>query len=96
MEGFGIDKVQAEYVAEIKLRNINREYILKRTGETEALEAEIAGLEDTLASRRKSQNVIVGELRRIIKQYPSPRKSGIVFADELPRRARDEARRTTR
>ena len=90
MEGFGIDKVQAEYVAEIKLRNINREYILKRTGETEALEAEIAGLEDTLASRRKIQNVIVGELRRIIKQYPSPRKSGIVFADELPDEPEDE------
>ena len=90
MEGFGIDKVQAEYVAEIKLRNINREYILKRTGETEALEAEIAGLEDTLASRHKIQNVIVGELRRIIKQYPSPRKSGIVFADELPDEPEDE------
>ena len=90
MEGFGIDKVQAEYVAEIKLRNINREYILKRTSETEALEDEIAGLEDTLSSRRKIQNVIVTELRRVIKQYPSPRKTGIVFADELPEDDEDE------
>ena len=52
MIGFGIDQVQAEYVAEIKLRNINREYILKRTEETDELEREIAELEDTLASRR--------------------------------------------
>ena len=84
MEGFGIDKVQAEYVAEIRLRNINREYILKRTSETEALEKDIADLEATLGSKRRIQGIIIDELKRIIKQYPSPRRTGIVFADELP------------
>ena len=90
MEGFGIDKVQAEYVAEIKLRNINREYILKRTSETEALEGEIAELEATLGSTRRIQSLIVAELRRVIKQYPSPRKTGIVFASELPDEPEDD------
>ena len=84
MAGFGIDKVQAEYVAEIKLRNINREYILKRTAETSDLERDIAELDATLQSRRKLQNIIVKELERIIKDYPSPRRTGIVYADELP------------
>ena len=83
MAGFGIDRVQAEFVAEIKLRNINREYILKRTAETEALEKDIAELEATLDSRRRIQNIIIRELERIIKQYPSPRHSGIVYADEI-------------
>ena len=90
MEGFGIDRPQAEFVAEIKLRNINREYILKRTGETEALEKEIAELNETLSSRRRIQNIIVAELRRVIKQYPSPRRSGIVYAGELPEEEPDE------
>ena len=90
MEGFGIDKVQAEYVSEIKLRNINREYILKRTSETEALERDIAELEDTLASRRKVQGIIIDELRDIIKRYPSPRKTGIVYAEELPEEPEDD------
>ena len=90
MEGFGIDKVQAEYVAEIRLRNINREYILKRTGETEDLEKDIADLEATLGSRRRVQGIIIDELKRIIKQYPSPRKTGIVFAGELPDEPEDE------
>ena len=53
MVGFGIDQIQAEYVAEIKLRNINREYILRRTAETEELEKDIADLEDVLQSRRR-------------------------------------------
>ena len=90
MEGFGIDKVQAEYVAEIKLRNINREYILKRTSETEALERDIAELEATLASRRRVQGIIIDELRSIIKRYPSPRKTGIVYAEELPEEPEDD------
>ena len=90
MEGFGIDKVQAEYVAEIRLRNINREYILKRTSETEALEKDIAELEVILGSRRRVQGIIIDELKRIIKQYPSPRKTGIVFADELPDEPEDD------
>ena len=90
MDGFGIDKVQAEFVAEIKLRNINREYILKRTAETESLERDIAELEATLNSRRKLQNVIVKELERIIKEYPSERRTGIVYADELPEEPDEE------
>ena len=90
MEGFGIDKVQAEYVAEIRLRNINREYILKRTSETEALEKDIADLEATLGSKRRIQGIIIDELKRIIKQYPSPRRTGIVFADELPEEPEDD------
>lgn len=83
MMGFGIDKIQAEFVAEIKLRNINREYILKRVSETEELEKAIAELEDTLKSRRKIKNIIIGELKAIIKKYPSPRKTGIVYVSEI-------------
>ena len=83
MMGFGIDKIQAEYVAEIKLRNINREYILKRVSETEELEKAIAELEDTLKSRRKIKSIIITELKAIIKKYPSPRKTGIVYASEI-------------
>ena len=83
MMGFGIDRVQAEYVAEIKLRNINREYILKRTAETEELESAIEDLEATLQSRRRIKSLIIDELRAIIKKYPSPRRSQIVYADEI-------------
>ena len=83
MMGFGIDQIQAEYVAEIKLRNINREYILTRTAETEKLEQEIAELEAILNSRRKIKSIIIDELRQINKKYPSPRKTGIVYADEI-------------
>ena len=84
MIGFGIDEVQAEYVAEIKLRNINREYILKRVEETSALEKEIVELEDTLASRRRIRSIITDELRAVAKKYAQPRKTGLVFADEAP------------
>ncbi|MBP3484294.1 MAG: topoisomerase IV [Oscillospiraceae bacterium] len=83
MMGFGIDRIQAEFVAEIKLRNINREYILKRVSETEELEKAIAGLEDTLRNRRKLKGIIISELKAIIKKYPSPRKTGIVYASEI-------------
>lgn len=72
MMGFGIDKVQAEYVAEIKLRNINREYILKRVSETEELEKAIEELEETLKSRRKIKSIIVNELKQVIKNTPAP------------------------
>ena len=78
MIGFGIDQVQAEYVAEIRLRNINKEYILKRTAEIADLEKEIAELQDLLASRRKVLNTIVRELEAVIKKYPSPRKTTLV------------------
>ena len=90
MEGFGIDQIQAEYVAEIRLRNINREYILKRTSETEALERDIADLEATLGSKRRVQGIIIDELKRIIKQYPSPRRTGIVYAGDLPDEPEDD------
>ena len=83
MMGFGIDRIQAEFVAEIKLRNINREYILKRVSETEELEKAIAELEDTLRNRRKLKGIIISELKAIIKKYPSPRKTGIVYASEI-------------
>ena len=83
MMGFGIDQVQAEYVAEIKLRNINREYILKRTEETGDLEQQIEELESILNNRRKIKGIIIDELKQILKKFPSPRKTGIVYADEI-------------
>ena len=90
MVGFGIDQVQAEYVAEIKLRNINREYILRRTAETEELEKDIADLEDVLQSRRRVKNIIIDELNAINKKYPVPRRSSIVYASELEGDDEDE------
>ena len=83
MAGFGIDKIQAEFVAEIKLRNINREYILKRTEETDALEKDIAELEETLESRRRIKGLIIKELEQVKKQYASTRKTAIIYADEV-------------
>lgn len=83
MIGFAIDEVQAEYVAEIKLRNINREYILKRVDETEDLIREIADLEDTLKSRRRLLSIITDELKQVMKKYPSPRRTTLVYAKEI-------------
>ena len=83
MIGFGIDEVQADYVAEIKLRNINKEYILKRIQENDILEKEIADLEDLLQSRRRIKAVIVDELKNVIKKYAEPRKTGIIYSDEV-------------
>lgn len=83
MIGFGIDEVQAEYVAEIKLRNINKENILKRTRETDDLEREIAELEDVLENRGKIKNIIISELRDINKKYKVPRRSSIVYEHEV-------------
>ncbi len=83
MIGFGIDQVQAEYVAEIRLRNINREYILKRVEETAELEKEIDDLEQTLSSRRRIRSIIIGELQQVMKKYPSPRRSVIVYDADL-------------
>lgn len=84
MVGFGIDEKQAEFVAEIRLRNINREFILRRTAETDSLERDIASLESVLNSRRKLRNVLVDELTKINKQFPTPRRSTIVYEDEMP------------
>ena len=83
MAGFGIDEKQAEFIAEIRLRNINKEYILKRTQETEELEKEIARLEGILSSKTKLRNIIVKELETVIKKYPAPRHSEIVYAEEV-------------
>lgn len=83
MAGFGIDRIQADFVAEIKLRNINREYILKRTDETDALEKDIAELEETLGSRRRIKGIIIKELEQVKKQYAAPRKTAIIYSDEV-------------
>ena len=83
MIGFGIDQVQAEYVAEIKLRNINKEYILKRVNETSALEDEIEDLEDLLASPRRIKKVIVDELNDVSRKYGEPRRTTIVYSHEI-------------
>ena len=79
MIGFGIDQVQAEYVAEIKLRNINREYILKRVEETASLESEIEDLEDTLARPSRIRKIIVSELEDVRKKYAESRRTGILY-----------------
>ncbi len=81
MIGFGIDETQAEYVAEIKLRHLNREYILKRTAEIEALEKEIAELDDILKSKSRIKTIIVKELKDIAVKYGQPRKSIIIYED---------------
>jgi len=83
MIGFGIDEVQAEYVAEIKLRNINREYILKRVEETDSLEKEIADLEDITKNKSRIKKIIIEELQNVIKKYGQPRKTDIVFEHEV-------------
>ena len=83
MIGFGIDEVQAEYVAEIKLRNINKEYILRQIKDTETLEKEIADLEDTLKKRSRIHAIIRQELEKVVKQYGTPRRTTLVYKDEL-------------
>lgn len=79
MIGFGIDEQQAEYVAEIKLRHINREYILKRTEETAALEKDIAEMEEILNNPKRIDKVIIDELREVIDKYKQPRKTMFLY-----------------
>ena len=79
MIGFGIDEVQAEYVAEIRLRNLNREYILRRTQEVESLKDEIADLEDILASPRRIRTIIGRELGEVVKKHGQPRKTLLYY-----------------
>ncbi len=83
MIGFGIDEVQADYVAEIKLRHLNREYILKRLDEVERLEAEVEDLEAILSSRSRVKTIIVEELRAVSKKYGQPRKTTLIYATDL-------------
>ena len=81
MIGFGIDKIQAEYVAEIKLRHLNREYILKRTKDIEELEKEIAELDEILKSKARIKTIIVKELKAVADKYGEPRRSIIIYDD---------------
>ena len=80
MIGFGIDEIQAEYVAEIKLRHLNREYILKRIKDIEQLENEIVELEDILSSKNKMKKIIIKELEQVTKKYDNGRKSEILYS----------------
>ena len=91
MEGFDIDQIQAEFIADIRLRNINKEYILKRTQETEALENEIKKLEEIVKSKTKIRNIIVKELEQVIKKYPSERRTHIVRADKVTEFAEEDS-----
>ena len=92
MIGFGIDEIQANYVAEIKLRNINKEYILKQIKAVDELEKEIADLRDILGSKRRLKNVIIGELKEVAEKYGQPRKTEIVYDSALaePEEAEDD------
>ena len=83
MVGFGIDEIQAEYVAEIKLRHLNREYILKRTDEISELEKEIANLQAILSSKTKVKNIIVSELKDVAKKYGKDRVTTLIDPEEI-------------
>ena len=90
MIGFGIDQVQAEFVAEIKLRNINKEYILKRVQETAALEEEILDLEDTLNKPNRIRKIIIDELTEVRKKYAVERRTEVVFSHEVEEEPEEE------
>ncbi|MGM9661522.1 MAG: DNA gyrase subunit A, partial [Oscillospiraceae bacterium] len=91
MIGFGIDEVQAEFVAEIKLRNINKEYILKKTAEVDDLRDEIDDLEDTLAKPERVKKILISELTAVAEKYAVPRRTDIVYAHELPEEEEETA-----
>ena len=81
--GFGIDEVQAEYVADIRLRNINKEYILKRIEETSSLEQEIADLQDIVNRPERVKEIIISELANVKKKYAVPRRTALVYEHAL-------------
>lgn len=83
MIGFGIDEVQAEYVAEIKLRHLNREFILKRTKEIGELEKNINDMEDILKTPERVKSIIIDELAEVAKKYGQPRKSRLLYESEI-------------
>lgn len=83
MIGFGIDEVQAEYVAEIKLRYLNKEYILKRLQETEELEKAIAEMEEILKDKKRIHKIMIGELEQVAKKYGKPRRTLFVYNDDI-------------
>ncbi len=90
MIGFGIDEKQAEYVAEIKLRHLNREYILKRTDEIEALEKDVADMKDILADKKRVDKIIIAELKNVAAKYGKPRRSEILMEFESSAAAAEE------
>ncbi len=90
MVGFGIDETQANFVADIRLRNINREYILKRTAEIADLEKQIADLEATLNNKRRIKTVLITELEQINRKYIIPRKTAIVYCGDIKESSEDE------
>ena len=83
MIGFGIDRIQAEYVAEIKLRHLNREYILKRLQDVEDLKKQIEDMEDILANKSRVKKIIVGELNEVSQKYGKERRSEIIYSQEI-------------
>lgn len=90
MIGFGIDEIQAEYVAEIKLRHLNREYILKRLKDIETLEKSIADMEEILSSKARIRKIIIGELNDVIKKYGKERKTDLLYTSELEEESAEE------
>ncbi|MDY4976044.1 MAG: DNA gyrase subunit A [Clostridia bacterium] len=90
MRGFAIDQIQAEYIAEIKLRNLNREYILKRTKETDELEQQLKDLEETLGSQDKINAIICDQLTEISKKYGQPRRTELISEDQITEFAQEE------
>ena len=90
MIGFGIDEIQAEYVAEIKLRHLNREYILKRLKDIENLEKSIAEMEEILSSKAKIRKIIIGELNDVIKKYGKERKTNLLYVSEIEEESAEE------
>ena len=90
MIGFGIDQVQAEFVAEIKLRNINKEYILKRIADTEALAKEIEELQEILGSEKKIRDIIIKELKSVADKFGQPRRTALVHAGEVEEQTPEE------
>ncbi len=90
MIGFGVDEVQAEYIANIKLRHLNREYILKRLEDIEQLQKEIEDMEAILNSKARQNRIIINDLKRIKKQYPSERKSELVYEESAAAVSDDE------
>ena len=83
MIGFGIDQIQAEYVAEIKLRHLNREYIIKRLADVAELEKLVADLEDTLKSKARIRRIIIDELQNVAKKYGQPRRTQLIYATDI-------------
>ena len=90
MEGFGIDRIQAEYIAEIKLRNLNREYIINRIKDIQSLQEEIADLELTIGSDTRIKNLIASQLKTIRTKYGKPRLTQLIGAEEITKYREEE------